>query len=66
MAFTGLTLGPPWFSLFLFIIGIVVGVTLGVTSASQAMQYVFDVLVFVAVLLVFACQPGTPGPNKSG
>jgi uncharacterized membrane protein YhaH (DUF805 family) len=85
-----------WFSLFLFIIGIVVGVIAGVASVSQAILYAFDAVVFVLalslqvrrlhdidrsgywafigfipiagaiVLLVFACQPGTPGPNKFG
>jgi uncharacterized membrane protein YhaH (DUF805 family) len=85
-----------WFSLFLFIIGIVVGVIVGVTSASQSIQYVLDAVVFVLglalqvrrlhdinrsgywafiglipivgtiVLIVFACQPGTPGPNRFG
>jgi uncharacterized membrane protein YhaH (DUF805 family) len=85
-----------WFSLFLFIIGLVVGIILGVAAASQTIQYVFDAVVLVValalqvrrlhdidrsgywsfiglipivgaiVLLVFACQPGTPGPNRFG
>lgn len=85
-----------WFSLFLFIVGMAVGIILGVASASQSIQYVFDAVVFVValslqvrrlhdidrsgywafiglipivgtiVLLVFACQPGTPGPNRFG
>lgn len=83
-----------WFSLFLFIIGIVVGIIVTVASASRGIQYSFDAVGFVLglalqvrrlhdidrsgywafiglipivgtiVLLVFACQPGTPGPNR--
>jgi uncharacterized membrane protein YhaH (DUF805 family) len=85
-----------WFSLFLFIIGIAVGVIVAVASGSRGIQYSFDAVGFVLgialqvrrlhdinrsgywafiglipivgaiVLLVFACQPGTPGPNRFG
>jgi uncharacterized membrane protein YhaH (DUF805 family) len=85
-----------WFSLFLFIIGIAVGIIVAVASASRGIQYSFDAVGFVLglalqvrrlhdinrsgfwcfiglipivgtiVLLVFACQPGTPGPNRFG
>jgi uncharacterized membrane protein YhaH (DUF805 family) len=85
-----------WFTLFLFIIGIVVGIIVAVASASRGIQYSFDAVGFALgialqvrrlhdinrsgywafiglipivgtiVLLVFACQPGTPGPNRFG
>jgi uncharacterized membrane protein YhaH (DUF805 family) len=83
-----------WFTLFLFIIGLAVGIIVAVASASRGIQYALDVVGFVLglalqvrrlhdinrsgfwifiglipiagaiVLLVFDCQPGTPGPNR--
>ena len=85
-----------WFSLFLFIIGIVLGIIVAVASGSRGIQYSFDAVGFALglalqvrrlhdinrsgfwcfiglipivgtiVLIVFACQPGTPGPNRFG
>lgn len=85
-----------WFSLFLFILGFVIGVIVVVASASKGIQYGLNAVTFVLglalqvrrlhdinrsgfwsfiglipivgviVLLVFDCQPGTPGPNRFG
>jgi len=39
-----------WFSLFLFIIGLVVGIIVAVASGSKAIQYVLDAVIFVLSL----------------